>query len=124
MNKSTTNCKAVLRRDANLFAALGDETRLQLLVKLGAGAPQSIRQLSKELPVTRQAVTKRLRVLEGVKFVTQEIHGRERRFTVNHTRIEDAQAALKVISQQWDDALVSKAVQTAPLALDAPVRGR
>ena len=41
------------RRSATLFAALGDETRLRLLAKLGTGVPQSITQLTSGLPVTR-----------------------------------------------------------------------
>lgn len=93
-------------RQAAMFAALGDATRLLLLVRLGTGGPQSIKQLTLGLPVTRQAVTKHLRVLENANFVTQKAHGRERRFIVRQAAIAEAQAALKVIGQQWDDALV------------------
>ena len=93
-------------RGAKLFAALGDETRLQLLVKLGTGTPQSITQLTLDLPLTRQAVTKHLRVLEQAQLVSQEIHGRERRYTARASGIEEAQTALAVIAQQWDDALL------------------
>lgn len=93
-------------RQAVVFAALGDETRLQLLTRLGTGGPQSIKQLTLGLPVTRQAVTKHLRVLENAHLVTQKAHGRERRFIVRQAAIAEAQAALKVIGQQWDDALV------------------
>jgi DNA-binding transcriptional ArsR family regulator len=89
-----------------MFAALGDEIRLQLLVKLGNGVPQSIKQLSTDLPVTRQAVTKHLRVLENANFITQEAHGRERRFVARRAGIDDAQTALKLVAKQWDDALV------------------
>ncbi len=88
-----------------MFAALGDETRLQLLVKLGTGVPQSIKQLTMDLPVTRQAVTRHLRVLETAKFVTQETYGRERRFVACQEGLDEAQDALKNIAQQWGDAL-------------------
>ena len=89
-----------------MFAALGDETRLQLLVKLGTGEAQSIKQLAMGSPVTRQAITKHLRVLETAKFVTQEVHGRERRFIARQTGIDEAHAALKFLAKQWDDALL------------------
>lgn len=107
MSKQLLNppSKADTRRNATRFAALGDETRLLLLLKLGAGQPQSIKQLTMNLPVTRQAVTKHLRVLESAKFVTQETHGRERRFAVRPAAIDEVQAALNVIAGQWDDAL-------------------
>src|SRR5690606_23792094 len=96
---------AAIRRSATVFAALGDETRLQLLAKLGTGVPQSIKQLSMDLPVTRQAITKHLRVLERASFVTQEVHGRERRFVARQAGIDEAHAALRIIAQQWGDAL-------------------
>ncbi len=97
--------KSVVRRNATIFAALSDETRLTLLIKLGTGEPQSIQQLTIDLPVTRQAVTKHLRVLESAMLVSQTSHGRERRFVAQQSGIEQAQAALRMISQQWDDAL-------------------
>jgi DNA-binding transcriptional ArsR family regulator len=96
----------MMRRSATLFAALGDETRIQLLVMLGTGVPQSIKQLAMDLPVTRQAVTKHLRVLEKANFVTQETHGRERRFCARVAAIEEAKSSLSLIAQQWDDALL------------------
>jgi DNA-binding transcriptional ArsR family regulator len=97
--------KAFLHRNAAIFAALGDETRLQLLIKLSTGGPQSIKQLSIDIPVTRQAVTKHLRVLEEADLVTQKPHGRERHFAARQAGITDAQSALQVIAKQWDDAL-------------------
>lgn len=107
MSKQTIKrlSKAFMQRNAAVFAALGDETRLQLLVKLSKGVPQSIKQLSIDLPVTRQAVTKHLRVLEGADLVTQETHGRERHFVARQAGIDEAQAALQLIARQWDDAL-------------------
>lgn len=93
------------RRSASVFAALGDETRLRLLAKLGRGEAQSITQLAVNLPVTRQAVTKHLRILERAKLVTEEPQGRERRFVARPAGIDEVQAALRAISQQWDDAL-------------------
>src|SRR5919201_5013106 len=48
---------------APLFAALGDETRLALVDRLGASGPQSITRLTAGSAVTRQAITKHLQVL-------------------------------------------------------------
>ena len=93
------------RRGAIVFAALGDATRLRLLERLGARDSLSITQLTIDLPVTRQAVTKHLRVLERAKLVTEEHCGRERKFRVAPAAIGEAQATLQAISQQWDNAL-------------------
>ena len=49
---------------APVFAALGDETRLALVAKLCGGRPYSISQLTRGSKLTRQAITKHLRVLE------------------------------------------------------------
>ncbi|TWU19756.1 ArsR/SmtB family transcription factor [Allorhodopirellula heiligendammensis] len=94
-----------LHRSATTFAALGDETRLKLLTKLSRRSPQSIKELSMDLPVTRQAVTKHLRILESANFVFQETHGRERRFAAVPDGMDEAHTALNFIAQQWDDAL-------------------
>lgn len=108
MSKQTHErlCTASARRNATLFAALGDETRLQLLLRLRTGESQSIKQLTLGLPITRQAVTKHLRVLENANFVMQKSHGRERRFIARQAAIDEAQAALESIGQQWDEALI------------------
>ena len=54
-----------IERRVVVFAALGDETRLSLMGKLSKGTPQSISELARGSPLTRQAITKHLRVLEG-----------------------------------------------------------
>ena len=57
------------RAQAPVFAALGDATRLSLLAKLCRGRPSSISQLTKGSRLTRQAITKHLRVLESAGIV-------------------------------------------------------
>ncbi|MGB6699774.1 MAG: metalloregulator ArsR/SmtB family transcription factor, partial [Methylocella sp.] len=60
-----------------MFAALGDETRLSIVTKLCRGQPQSISQLTKGSKLTRQAITKHLRVLETAGVVHSVRSGRE-----------------------------------------------
>ena len=97
---------AVLRTRASVFAALGDETRLGLLAKLTSGKPQSIARLTEGTRLTRQAVTKHLRVLEGAGVVHSVKAGRESRFVLDPKPIVSAQAYLEHVSRQWDNALV------------------
>ena len=96
---------AVLRTRASVFAALGDETRLGLLAKLTSGEPQSIARLTEGTRLTRQAVTKHLRVLEGAGVVHSVKAGRESRFVLDPKPIVSAQAYLEHVSRQWDGAL-------------------
>ncbi|HEY2609709.1 MAG TPA: metalloregulator ArsR/SmtB family transcription factor [Reyranella sp.] len=96
---------AALRARASVFAALGDETRLGLLARLTNGEPQSISRLTSGTRLTRQAVTKHLRVLEGAGVVHSVKTGRESRFALEPKTIIDAQAYLDQVSRQWDNAL-------------------
>ncbi len=94
-----------LLEQAPLFAALGDETRLALVAKLSEGTPRSIAELSSGASVTRQAITKHLRVLEGAGLVHGVRQGRETQFELVTAPLTEAQDALRGISEQWDDAL-------------------
>ncbi|HKH66136.1 MAG TPA: helix-turn-helix domain-containing protein [Reyranella sp.] len=96
---------AVLRTRASVFAALGDETRLGLLAKLTNGEPLSIARLTEGTKLTRQAVTKHLRVLEDVGVVFSVKAGRESRFALDPRPIVSAQEYLEHVSRQWDIAL-------------------
>ena len=90
---------------APVFAALGDETRLSLVAKLSAGQPHSISQLTEGSKLTRQAITKHLRVLENVGIVHSIRRGRESRFKFDPEPIEGIKQYLDFVSEQWDQAL-------------------
>ena len=59
-----------------VFAALGDATRLSVLAKLCNGVPQSISRLTAGTHLSRQAVTKHLRVLANAGVVRRMRVGR------------------------------------------------
>ena len=90
---------------APVFAALGDETRLSLVAKLCSGQPYSIAQLTRGSRLTRQAITKHLRVLESAGIVHSVRRGRESRFEFDPQPIEGIKDYLDFVSEQWDQAL-------------------
>jgi DNA-binding transcriptional ArsR family regulator len=90
---------------AVVFAALGDSTRLSLIGKLSTGTPMSIARLTEGSVLTRQAVTKHLRVLESSGVVGKQRSGRESLYQLRPGTIVDMRAYLDGISRQWDDAL-------------------
>jgi DNA-binding transcriptional ArsR family regulator len=90
---------------APVFAALGDRTRLSLLMKLSDGAAWSISRLSADTHLTRQAVTKHLRVLEGAGLVHGRRVGRESRFGLRPETLVEARRYLEDVSERWDEAL-------------------
>jgi DNA-binding transcriptional ArsR family regulator len=90
---------------APVFAALGDATRLSLVAKLSAGQPHSISQLTQGSKLTRQAITKHLRVLENAGIVHCLRTGRESRFQFDLKPIVEMKKYLDSVSVQWDQAL-------------------
>jgi DNA-binding transcriptional ArsR family regulator len=90
---------------APIFAALGDPTRLSLLMRLSDGETRSISTLSADTALTRQAVTKHLHVLEGAGLVRSLRVGRESRFAYRPEPIAEAMSYLDQVSAQWDAAL-------------------
>jgi DNA-binding transcriptional ArsR family regulator len=90
---------------ARVFAALGDPTRLALITKLCGGPQRSISQLTQDTTLTRQSVTKHLRVLQKAGVVHRSRSGRESRFKFEPKAIEDITQYLDLVSRQWDDAL-------------------
>lgn len=93
------------RAHAYVFAALGDGTRLTLVAKLCAGQPRSITQLTEGSKLSRQAITKHLRVLESAGIVHSVRAGRESLFQFDPEPIVDAREYLDQVSEQWDQAL-------------------
>jgi DNA-binding transcriptional ArsR family regulator len=105
MSRADAALSAQARDAAPLFAALGDETRFQLLVRLSTRGPGSITALHARSRVSRQAITKHLEVLSGAGLVRSSRRGRERIWELEPARFADAHQYLDQISKQWDDAL-------------------
>jgi len=97
--------KTRVRQAAPVFAALGDDLRLQLVTRLSESAPLSITRLAHGLPVTRQAVTKHLHVLAEAGLIRCQRCGREQRWELDGGSVAEAQRFLEAISRQWASAL-------------------
>jgi DNA-binding transcriptional ArsR family regulator len=93
------------RAKAAIFAALGDETRLSLLSRLCSGQRYSIAELTEGTKLTRQAVTKHLRVLERVRIVHGTREGRQSLFQFDPHPVIEMKEYLELVSKQWDIAL-------------------
>ena len=104
--------------DDDLWSAIGDPTRrrmLDLLLAEGAGTATT---LSERLPVTRQAVSKHLGVLDRVGLVHVTPAGRERRYQVDERQLARAAAQLADVGSAWDARLqrikrIAEAIQRA-----------
>jgi DNA-binding transcriptional ArsR family regulator len=89
----------------HVFAALGDPTRLRIVSRLGEQGRLSIARLTRGTRMTRQAVTKHLRVLEDAGIVRNTRQGRENVYELDAERLRQAQQFLELKSKQWNAAL-------------------
>ena len=105
MSQLSAVSRTAVRDAAPLFAALGDETRLHLVMRLAAGGPGSISRLSANSKVSRQAITKHLAVLSDAGLVRSTRRGRERVWDLAPERLSDANEYLNRISRMWDQAI-------------------
>ncbi len=91
--------------DDDLWSAVGDPTRRRILDLLLADGDGTSTTLSERLPVTRQAVTKHLGVLDRVGLVHVTPAGRERRYGVDEAQLARAVAQLSAVGATWDARL-------------------
>ena len=91
--------------DDDLWSAIGDPTRRQLLDLLLADGGGTATSLSTRLPMTRQAVAKHLAVLDRVGLVHGAPAGRERRYRVDEAQLARAAAQLASVGSAWDARL-------------------
>ena len=103
--RRSSQAAAVPKGSASLFAALGDETRLRLISRLCDEGPMPIVRLTEGSNVTRQGITKHLRVMKEAGLVRDTRHGRESVWQLDQRRLADARHYLDLISKQWDAAL-------------------
>jgi DNA-binding transcriptional ArsR family regulator len=88
-----------------VFAALADPTRRQLLALLGGQASASATTLAGQLPVTRQAVVKHLAVLAESELVSRHRDGRQIVFTVRPERLVATASWMTTLAATWQQRL-------------------
>jgi len=89
----------------DLWSAIGDPMRRTMIDLLLSDGPGTATSLSEQLPVTRQAVSKHLAVLDRVGLVHAVPAGRERHFRVDEAQLARAVAQLSGVGATWDARL-------------------
>src|SRR5947209_1250348 len=102
---SPARAKPIRRPHSELFAALGDTTRLRVLTRLAGGRRCSLSQLTDGFEISRQGMTKHLRVLENAGLVRSTHIGRETHFEFDPRPLSQLSNVLHQLSTQWDDTL-------------------
>lgn len=102
-----------LRRRGDPFDALGDAHRRAIVELLGSGG-RTVREIADELPISRPAVSRHLRLLKDAGLVIDEPHGTRRIYQLHDEGVQAVQAYL---SQVWGEAMARfrlMAENTAP----------
>jgi DNA-binding transcriptional ArsR family regulator len=91
----------------DIFAALADPTRRQILDTLATQGEATATTLARELPVSRQAVVKHLAVLDRAGLVSGHRRGREMRYAVRPERLGDTARWMARLAAEWDIRLAT-----------------
>jgi ArsR family transcriptional regulator, cadmium/lead-responsive transcriptional repressor len=94
-----------LRDEDELLIAVADPVRRTIIDVVLDRGEASVSTLSRSVPVTRQAVSKHLAVLERVGLVTPHRHGREVRYSVRTDRVTEAARSMLQLANAWDQRL-------------------
>ena len=90
---------------SDVFDALGDPTRRRLLAQLSAIGEASCTDLSRGMPISRQAVNKHLNALHDAGLVSTQRQGREVVYRVRPEPLTDAVRWMTDVGSAWDDRL-------------------
>lgn len=90
-----------------VFSALSDPTRREVMRRLSEEGPTTLGELAAELPVTRQAVSKHLVVLEEAGLVQASGDTRRRQYRLTPRPLADAMGWMVDVGAEWDDRLDS-----------------
>ena len=89
----------------DLWEAMADPTRRKLLDLLVARGQATATTLTADMPVSRQAISKHLVILQRVGLIDSHRQGREVRYEVREQRLAEATGALAEVAKRWDRRL-------------------
>jgi len=92
---------------AEVFKALGDPIRLEIVQRLSVGESFTIGDVSNDLGVTRQGARKHLQVLVDANMVKLEPKGRDVYVRFETDSLEDAKAFIAEVEKRWDSRLAA-----------------
>lgn len=90
-----------------MFAALGDQTRLEMMARLSADGPTSTLRLGEGTGLSRQAISKHLQVLAEAGLVKSTRKGRDAIWEIEPARLDLARSYLDEMSRRWDERLLA-----------------
>ena len=90
---------------ADLFHALGEPTRLEMVVRLSRGGSYTITSLSQGLNITRQGARKHLQVLADSKIIILEPKGRDTSVSLDMAALDLGKKFIADLELRWQKRL-------------------
>ena len=92
---------------AELFRALGDPNRLEMVKRLSSGEIYTINTVSQGLEITRQGARKHLQILVDSDLVRLKSKGRDTQVMLNKKKLDEGRAFIAELELQWDSRLAA-----------------
>lgn len=86
----------------NLFHALGDPVRLEMVRRLASGETHTISTVSHKLNITRQGARKHLQVLADAHVISLKQKGRSTEVRLLRDTLDQGKAFIARLEHQWD----------------------
>ena len=94
-----------LKMEAQIFKALGDPMRLQIVKRLSDGSTYTVGSLTKNFGISRQGARKQIKVLEYAKILHLKPSGREVRVILDEESLKLARKFIASLEREWDNRL-------------------
>jgi DNA-binding transcriptional ArsR family regulator len=91
--------------EQRVFAALADPTRRWLIETLSTEGSKTATEFAREMPITRQGVSKHLKILQEANLVATRQEGRERRYSLTPEPLEETASWVAAVTEQWNKRL-------------------
>ncbi|MDQ8037628.1 MAG: metalloregulator ArsR/SmtB family transcription factor [Pedobacter sp.] len=88
----------------DVFVAMADETRRAILARL-AQSEARVTEIAGDFPISLNAVSKHIKILERAGLVLRTVQGREHVLSLNAAPMADAMAWMNYYRQFWDERL-------------------
>lgn len=87
---------------AELFRALGDSTRIEMVQRLVSDDTHTITTVSQGLKITRQGARKHLQILADAEIIHFEKHGRDTKVILDRDTLEQGKEFISKLEHAWD----------------------
>jgi DNA-binding transcriptional ArsR family regulator len=88
-----------------LFRALGDPTRLEMVRRLSSGNSYTLTSVSNGLAISRQGARKHLKILAEANVISLEPKGRDTEVRLERDALETGRAFIAELEIRWDKRL-------------------